>query len=203
MTLFITEFIEITLQYVTQWTKTGLFLPSDGLASRFLRFICSSSEIGSAFCQTANLYVFGYSETTNLVKEKNQFFFFLLLKLCYFFFRTWFTFLSVTTLRAALLKLWFNSSTTTIPVIFNSLEGIWKKTHFTTLLSRYRGKFHSFRLRRARQFKTLRNSWSTKIPNATSHSPCVSFLVANRSRFNPSGNTWVCNYFFFLKCQGN
>ncbi|XP_046645920.1 lipase lipl-1-like [Daphnia pulicaria] len=54
------------LKYVMQWTKTGLFLPSDGLSSRFLRFVCNSSQIGSATCQTINFYVFGYSETTDL-----------------------------------------------------------------------------------------------------------------------------------------
>ncbi|KAI9558712.1 hypothetical protein GHT06_015501 [Daphnia sinensis] len=53
------------LRYVLRWTRTGLFLPSDGISSRLLRFICNSSQIGSATCQTFNFYVFGYSETTN------------------------------------------------------------------------------------------------------------------------------------------
>lgn len=58
---------------MVQWTKTGLFLPQDGMSSRFLRYICNSSQTGSAFCQVLNFYVFGYSEKTNLVSAVSHF----------------------------------------------------------------------------------------------------------------------------------
>jgi len=54
------------LQFLLKLTKTGLFLPSDGIASRILRYICNSSQVGNSFCQVLNFYVFGFSESTNL-----------------------------------------------------------------------------------------------------------------------------------------
>jgi len=58
--------LDCALQLVVKWFEVGLLLPADGLSSRLLQFISSSSRVGTAAIQLVNFSIFGVSDTTDL-----------------------------------------------------------------------------------------------------------------------------------------
>jgi len=55
--------LDTPLQFLLRALGTRGFLPADGLASRFLRFMCASSRLGAAIGLQIMYQAFGYSET--------------------------------------------------------------------------------------------------------------------------------------------